>query len=928
MTALLPFQRRVVDALLDEDALCIVARGLGLRRVVAEFCRICATPQALVFLLNASDTEEQALQQQLMALRSGHADACTLRVIKNETNPAARAQLYRQGGLISVTSRILVVDLLNDIVPIELVTGLIVLDANRVTAESTEAFILRMMRSRNPQAFVKAVSESPESFTLGFAPLEKTLKALGLRHVQLWPRFHVLVQEDLACAKAPVAELRLPPTRAMIELQQAALDCVSATISELSSATKLLDPDAINVESSLFRYFDALVKRMLAPHWHRLNARVRGMVTDLAALRRVAELITAYDCVSLLKYLDTLLLATKSPTQAPPLWLASDSANILYSVARSRVFSRRTAAEASGDEANADQMRLLGLPGSIVPALEVPPKLLLLAKLLEEVGVANRTAIRQGRSSTSGPVLVMTGSARECQMIRTFLATAHETVDLGPGGKHPKMMADLLRGFFRWKAHMNSGSGGTAGRGRSNNNGTNSGATSSPSVAAPPQPQSQAACRGAPAAKRRRVRGASAAGAKLPRAPADALEQETATLAAHIEIHADGSQPLSHTGLDDPHGLEGINPDDIDDGWLDAADEMPEFDEFYGILPASETVLVRPYSTSGDSDFLSLLQPTHIILYDPDPAFIRQVEMYQAQGHVLSQVYFMVYDNSIEEQRYLSAIRRERESFETLIRQNASLVIPISTASPVNALLLARRSQRTAVHIPMGTPTIVVDVREFYSPLPSLLHAAGFNVVPRTIAVGDYILHDHLCVERKSLPDLIQSLRSGRLFNQAESMIAHYSYAVLLIEFEMNTSFSLQAIGSLNPDIAVNSINSQLTMLVLTFPRLRIVWSSSPYETASIFTELKRDAAEPDIDRAVAMGQDDSSVEKESIYASHPISLLQSLPGVTLRNYQALANRFKSISDICAASKDDLVSVLGMEAAIKLYEFIRNSSAN
>ncbi|KAJ2012150.1 DNA repair protein RAD16 [Coemansia sp. S85] len=337
-------------------------------------------------------------------------------------------------------------------------------------------------------------------------------------------------------------------------------------------------------------------------------------------------------------------------------------------------------------------------------------------------------------------------------------------------------------------------------------------------------------------AQRRRVRGASAAGAKLPRAPADALEQEAATLATHIEIHADGSQPLSHTGLDDPHSIEG--------------------------------------------------------------------------------------------QRYLSAIHREHESFETLIRQNASLVIPISTASPVNALLLARRSQRTAVHIPMGTPTIVVDVREFYSPLPSLLHAAGFNVVPRTIAVGDYILHDHLCVERKSLPDLIQSLRSGRLFNQAESMIAHYSYAVLLIEFEMNTSFSLQAIGSLNPDIVVNSINSQLTMLVLTFPRLRIVWSSSPYETASIFTELKRDAAEPDIDRAVAMGQNDSSVEKESIYASHSTALLQSLQGVTLRNYQALANKFKSISDICAASKDDLVSVLGMEAAIKLYEFIRNSSAN
>ncbi|KAJ2701794.1 DNA repair protein RAD16 [Coemansia sp. IMI 209128] len=127
------------------------------------------------------------LQQQLMALRSGHADACTLHIIKNETNPVARAQLYRQGGLISVTSQILVVDLLNDIVPTELVTGFIVQDANRVTAESTEAFILRMACGRNPQAFVKAVSESPESFTLGFAPLEKIMKVLGLRRVQLWP---------------------------------------------------------------------------------------------------------------------------------------------------------------------------------------------------------------------------------------------------------------------------------------------------------------------------------------------------------------------------------------------------------------------------------------------------------------------------------------------------------------------------------------------------------------------------------------------------------------------------------------------------------------------------------------------------------------------------------------------------------------------
>ena len=60
-------------------------------------------------------------------------------------------------------------------------------------------------------------------------------------------------------------------------------------------------------------------------------------------------------------------------------------------------------------------------------------------------------------------------------------------------------------------------------------------------------------------------------------------------------------------------------------------------------------------------------------------------------------------------------------------------------------------------------PKVVVDVREFRSALPSMLHKESFEVVPTTLAVGDYILTPEMCVERKSLPDLIQSFNSGRL---------------------------------------------------------------------------------------------------------------------------------------------------------------------
>ena len=57
-------------------------------------------------------------------------------------------------------------------------------------------------------------------------------------------------------------------------------------------------------------------------------------------------------------------------------------------------------------------------------------------------------------------------------------------------------------------------------------------------------------------------------------------------------------------------------------------------------------------------------------------------------------------------------------------------------------------------------------MREFRSELPSLIHKRGIEIEPVTIEVGDYILTPEICVERKSISDLIGSLQNGRLYNQ------------------------------------------------------------------------------------------------------------------------------------------------------------------
>lgn len=54
-------------------------------------------------------------------------------------------------------------------------------------------------------------------------------------------------------------------------------------------------------------------------------------------------------------------------------------------------------------------------------------------------------------------------------------------------------------------------------------------------------------------------------------------------------------------------------------------------------------------------------------------------------------------------------------------------------------------------------------MREFRSSLPALLHQRDMIIEAATLEVGDYVLTPDICVERKSILDLIGSFTSGRL---------------------------------------------------------------------------------------------------------------------------------------------------------------------
>ena len=88
---------------------------------------------------------------------------------------------------------------------------------------------------------------------------------------------------------------------------------------------------------------------------------------------------------------------------------------------------------------------------------------------------------------------------------------------------------------------------------------------------------------------------------------------------------------------------------------------------------------------------------------------------------------------------------------------------------------------------------IVVDTREFSCLTPIFLAEKGFWLVPMQLTIGDYVLSDQICVERKAIytGDLFSSFVSGRLLQQIENMERYYEKPILLIEFDETVPFKL-----------------------------------------------------------------------------------------------------------------------------------------
>ncbi|TDH72931.1 hypothetical protein CCR75_008688 [Bremia lactucae] len=937
----LPYERDIVEELYMQDGVLVLGRGLGLSRVLASFVRLYCSHRSLVLCLNTND-EAATLRRLVLAL--GLDRSFLPRVVDARTNSTERQQMYKRGGVFFVTARILVVDLLSNHVDASSISGMLVNDAHHVTETSIEAFILRLYRERNRDGFIKGFCDDSVALSSGFNRVEQVLKHLYVRDVYLYPRFHIAINSCLKKHQPEVYEIEVTFSTSMKIMQEALLVALEATIKELQRSTKALDAADLTMDKALAKSFSNYIRRQLDPLWHKLPIKIKQLVGDLSTLRQLLAYLPRYDAITYYSFLVSCQ-TMNGQQRFPSPWLFTDAADRLLTAAKERLY--QLVDVTTKKPINCRQppfTKKLSSPGTnnveLKLILEQNPKWDALNEILDEFHDKHQPKSKQlnDRLVAGGAsVLVMVKDERTCAQLREFLSLGAQ-----------EMMRRRFGHYLLQKeaALLQKGS-------------------SMMSLGLEQRLLLEAA------AKLRvdelyaeKVTAIDAEGKKtLSRSMKRKREASSQSSYSDVQTHATDVScfGLSTTELEAittaqaKYELESKSKAFLNrqprvaSGRRSQSGGTPNL--LLEVVNPMDSVVLCTYEQAtqhgcGASAFLDDMMPSCIVLYDPDMAFIREVEVFHA-SHVSSlEIYFLMYDESTEQQSYLSDIQREKRAFDKLIHQKAHLMMPANVYDLPLHMKLRQQTEEYSMDTRTGGRAkshragvkIVVDVREFRSALPSMLHKEGLVVAPITLEIGDYVLSPDICVERKSVSDLFGSLNSGRLFNQAESMRRFYKIPVLLIEFTQGKAFSLQDVSELGSEINASNIVSKLSLLILHFPSLRILWSRSPHATVNIFKIVKKYQEEPNMETAAALGNglltNNGAAQARggeaelavNYYNTSAIDVLKKLPGINDHNFRKVVASVSNLAKLSQMTLDELTELLGRVNGKKLHKFFTSTT--
>lgn len=863
----LEYQDEMYLNALNEDACLVIAsRGIGLEQLMVRLCRAYSDNSNLVLVVGTDPSDEAFFVNQLInepELPIGKLPQC---ITAESSNAKKRSDIYQAGGVLFVTTRILVVDLLMDRVPVDLITGIIVYKAHKVINDCLLCFILRLYRMNNKKGFIKALSQNPQSFLGGYGRLDKVMRSLFATSLQLWPRFHATIQSSLNLPRSPpnVIEIRLDLSDNMKKIQFAIMDLIDLCLKELSKTNTafLYDSDQLTAENAISKGFDNFVKKRFDEIWHQLSSRAKRLLNDIQWLRSLLWHLTQSDAVAFYNQTRSAQNSIRVGNDVSD-WIFWKPAEQLFVLSKQRLYPN----------------------GSQEPDFEseTNQKWKAFNDMIEEIDKETESVL------DTVHVIVIVANDGVSRLLTSILEKGATTILK----ERFQRFNAIIRGNLSYIDNLDEEEEQSETKATEEKDGT---------------------VKMKKKYNKKRVLGAE-----------QMLPDDTVTLTQIVR-----NMTKNQNSNGEP--------------------EIVTLEEASNIEPMKFHQLKLHYFSLRDryivlESLLNTYKPMHVVLYDLDMHAIRQLEVYQAVHCHPEQckIYFFIFDRSAEEQQYLSSLRKEKEAFEFLIKEKSTMVIPSGRDGKTDGHPDLIRGNDKANETTESVNTrkaggqqidrasiimqkVLVDMREFRSDLPSIVHKRGIEIEPIQLEIGDYILAPDTCVERKSISDLIQSLQSGRLYNQATMMIRHFKRSILLIEFDETKSFHFKGrywgIGGDNFRSKERRFDliDRLILLTIHHNNLKLVWSPSTHFTAELFEYLKLDRPQPEAERILAISSQELPPETfEDRYDLQVREFLLRLPGVNSHNVYSIMNKINCLADLVDLAVEELTEILGNSKSADLF---------
>jgi len=301
--------------------------------------------------------------------------------------------------------------------------------------------------------------------------------------------------------------------------------------------------------------------------------------------------------------------------------------------------------------------------------------------------------------------------------------------------------------------------------------------------------------------------------------------------------------------------------------------------------------------TSVSEEGLDIPSVDLVMFYEPIPSAIRTVQRRGRTGRMSEgKVKVLVTKGTRDEAYRWTAYHKENRMHRILKNLKAKLSLSSDKQKKVKDF-----KQNIKIY---------ADSREKGSSIMKTLVDMNVDVKMQNLDVGDFLLSESCCVERKEVADFVASIIDKRLLSQVKAMKEHFDKPILIIE----GTDDIYSVRKVHP----NAIRGMLAFIAIDM-KIPIIYTKDQKDTAEfLVVAAKREQEDRDKDFSIRGERKPLTTTEQQEY------IVSSLPGVGGTLTKNLLKEFRSVKNVINASEDELkdVELIGKKKAEEIKKIV------